>query len=174
MRSFVLNIIIALTWTLLSGEVSVRELAVGFLLGFVILAVFAAALGSRAYIQTASAAARFAGYFLRELLIANVQMAVFALRRHPPLHAQIVAVPLRISSDTALTLLAATLTLMPGTVVMGFSDDRRTLYAHAIGLESAAAVRRSIRQLESRLLAVLPASAVAESRAVSESKKETP
>ena len=155
MNSFALNIIIALVWTLFSGEISVREFIIGALLGFAILTAFPAALRSRRYVRTVSAALIFAGYFFRELLIANVQMAVLALLPHPPLKAQIVAVPLHLSGDTPLTIFSATLTLMPGTVVMGFSEDRRTLYAHAIGLPDAESARRSIRQLETRLLGVL-------------------
>ena len=68
----------------------------------------------------------------------------------------IVAVPLRVQGDGALTLLAATLTLMPGTVVMGFSADRRTLYAHAIGTPSAQAARAAIVRVEDRLLPFFP------------------
>ena len=53
-----------------------------------------------------------------------------------------------------MTLLAAVITLMPGTVALGFSPDRRILYAHAIGTPSARAAHASIVRVEDHLLRV--------------------
>lgn len=156
MRGFALNFLLALVWALFAGEVSTREIVVGFLLGFAILAVFPRALGTQGYVRRVLVGLGFLGFFLRELIVANVQMALFALRPRPPLHPMIVAVPVRVQGDTAQTLLVATLTLMPGTVVMGLSADRRTLYAHAIGMPSAEAARAAIARVEDRLLPLFP------------------
>lgn len=155
MRGLALNLLLAGVWALFAGEVSTRELAVGFLLGFFILAVFPRALATHEYVRRVLAGLSFLGFFLRELTAANVQVALFALRRRPPLHPMIVAVPLRLQSEGALTFLAATIGLMPGTVALGFSPDRRTLYAHAIGTPNAHAAREAILRVEDRLLRVL-------------------
>lgn len=157
MRGFALNLLIAVVWALFSGEVSSRELGVGFLIGFLILAVFPQALGTASYVTRSWSVLGFLGFFLRELSAANVQVALLALRPHPPLSPVIVAVPLRLRGELGQTLLAAAITLMPGTVAMGFSADRRLLYAHAIGLDTAEAARASIVKVEDRLLAFLPA-----------------
>ena len=155
MRGLALNLLLAVVWALFAGEVSLRELAVGFGLGFAILAVFPRALATGEYVRRVVAGLGFVGFFLRELTVANMQVALFALRRHPPLHPMIVAVPLRLQGEGALTLLAATIGLMPGTVALGFSPDRRVLYAHAIGTPNARAARESILRVEDRLLRVL-------------------
>lgn len=155
MSGLTLNLLLAVVWMLLAGEVSTRELVIGFLLGFGILALFPRALSSGGYVRRTLAALGFLGFFLRELTLANVQVALFALQRRPRLNPLIVAVPLRVQGDTAQTLLAASITLMPGTVALGFSADRRVMYAHAIGTASAQAARDSILKVEDRLLRVL-------------------
>lgn len=155
MRGFVLNLLLAAVWALFAGEVSIRELVIGFALGFAILAVFPRALATHEYVRRVAAGLSFLGFFLRELTAANVHVALLALRRRPQLHPMIVAVPLRLRGDGALTFLAATIGLMPGTVVLGFSPDRRTLYAHAIGTADADQARASVLEVESRLLRVL-------------------
>ncbi len=154
-----LNVLLAVVWALFSGEFSLRELAVGFLLGFALLGVFPSALGSRSYVRGVLGLLAFLGFFLRELTVANVQVALLALRPHPPLNGMIFSVPLRIHSDVGQTLLTAMVTLMPGSVVLGFSPDRHTMYVHAIGLADTRAARLSITRLEDALLRFLPAPA---------------
>ena len=79
MRGLALNIMLAVVWALFSGEVSTRELAVGFLLGFALQLVFPDALGTRSYVSRSLGLLRFLGFFLRELTVANVQVALFAM-----------------------------------------------------------------------------------------------
>ncbi|SEJ27069.1 multisubunit sodium/proton antiporter, MrpE subunit [Deinococcus reticulitermitis] len=157
MRGLALNLLIAVVWSLFSGEVGTRELVTGFLIGFVILTLFPQALETGSYVARSQAVLGFLGFFLRELTLANIQIALLALRPRPPLSPVIVAVPLRVQGEFGQTLLAAAITLMPGTVAMGFSANRRVLYAHAVGLSSAGAARASIVKVEDRLLAFLPA-----------------
>ncbi|MGX9686445.1 Na+/H+ antiporter subunit E [Deinococcus wulumuqiensis] len=155
MRGLALNLLLAVVWALFSGEVSSRELVVGFLVGFLIVLLFPRALGAERYLERSRGLAGFVVFFLRELTVANVQVALLSLRRDPQLNPMIVAVPLRLQSELGLTLLAAAITLMPGTVAMGLSHDRRTLYAHAVGLPTAQAARDSIVEVEEELLRFL-------------------
>lgn len=155
MRGLALNLLLAVVWALFSGEVSSRELGVGFLVGFLIVLLFPRALGAERYLERSRGLAGFVVFFLRELTVANVQVALMSLRRDPQLNPMIVAVPLRLQSELGLTLLAAAITLMPGTVAMGLSHDRRTLYAHAVGLPTAQAARDSIVKVEEELLRFL-------------------
>nr|WP_280527628.1 Na+/H+ antiporter subunit E [Deinococcus humi] len=142
----------AIVWTLFVGEFSLRELVIGMLLGFAILSVFPLSLGTGGYVRRTLAAVRFALFFARELTAANVQVALWALRPHPPLHPMIIAYPLRLSGDNAQTVLAATITLMPGSVAMGFNPERNVLYAHVIGARSPRAARESLEKVENALL----------------------
>ena len=152
MRGLSLNILLAIVWTLFGGEFSLRELALGMLLGFGILSLFPLSLGTESYVQRVLAFVRFVLFFVREVVTANIQVALFALRAHPPLHPMIIAYPMRLRGDTAQTLLAATLGLMPGSVAMGFNPERTVLYAHVIGAQSPRAARASLKKVEDVLL----------------------
>jgi multicomponent Na+:H+ antiporter subunit E len=152
MRGVSLNILLAIVWTLFVGEFSLRELAIGMLLGFAILSFFPLSLGTGTYVRRTLAFVRFVFFFVRELTVANVQVALYALRRHPPLHPMIIAYPLQMRGDTAQTLLAATIALMPGSVAMGFNPQRTVMYVHTIGLGSVREARASLRKVEDALL----------------------
>ena len=154
MRGLALNVLLAFIWALFAGELSSRNFMVGFLAGLILLRFFPAALGAQSYLGRLRGLGRFTGFFLRELGVANVQVALLALAPQPDLNARILAVPLRVRTEFGITLLTAAITLLPGTVALGLSRDRRTLYAHAIG-SSEAAMRQGIVDVEDRLLEFL-------------------
>ncbi|AFZ66647.1 Na+/H+ antiporter subunit E [Deinococcus peraridilitoris] len=154
MSGLLLNVVLAFSWALFLGDVNLRNLVVGYALGFGVVALFRGVLGDR-YVSRTGAALSFVFFFLRELAVANVQVALFALRPQPNLQPVIVAVPLRLQDDSSITFLAAAITLLPGTVAMGVSPDRKFLYAHAIGLPTLDAARTSIQNVEDRLLPFL-------------------
>lgn len=152
MRSAGFNLLLALVWALFLGEVSLRSLILGFLIGFTILALFRRALGATRYVRSVLGALGLIGSFLWELVRANLHMAVLALRAHPRLNPMIVGVPLRLEGDVPLTLLASLTGLLPGTVALGFSPDRRTIYIHALGMRDSRAARASVLDVERQLL----------------------
>lgn len=175
MRGLALNALLAVVWALFSGEVSLRELSVGFLLGYLLLNLFPTALGTRDYQRTSFALLRFLGLFVRELVVANIQVALLALKPRPQLNPMIFKVELQPHSEISLTLLVVTVTLMPGSVVLGFSADKREMYVHAIGLEHTRAARESIYRVERALMGFLPSPAPANStRANSTSQEVAP
>jgi multicomponent Na+:H+ antiporter subunit E len=152
MKGAALNLALALVWCLLIGEITLFNLVVGYLLGFALLGLFGRVLDGGTYFNVVIALLRFLGFFLRELVVANVQVALWALSPRPPLHPAIVAVPLRLKQDSSITLLAITITLLPGTVAMGVSHDKHVLYAHSIGLRDLEAAQQAIQKVEDKLL----------------------
>lgn len=152
MRGFALNLLLALVWALFAGEISLRELAVGYLVGFGILTLFPQALGTASYVRRSLAGLRFLWFFVRELTWANVQVALLALRPHPPLYPRIVAYPMRLRGDSPQTFFIAVLTLMPGSVAMGFNEDHTIVYIHIVGFDTAEGARQSIRKVEDVVL----------------------
>lgn len=99
--------------------------------------------------------ARFLYYltlFAKELVVANILIAMLALKPSPRFYPHIIAVPLRVRSDAAIALLSGTITLLPGTVAMGVSDDKRTLYAHALGSADIEDARDSVTRMEDAIL----------------------
>lgn len=151
MRGAGFNLLLALVWALFLGEVSLRTLTLGLLIGFVILALFRRALGAVPYVRSVTGALGLTGYFLWELVRANLHMALLALQPRPRLNPMIVGVPLDLEGDVPLTLLASLTGLLPGTVALGFSPDRRVLYVHALGTRDSHAARASVLEVERRL-----------------------
>ncbi len=78
MRGAGFNLLLALVWALFLGELSLRTLLLGFLIGFMVLALAHRALGTTRYVRQVLGVLGLTGYFLAELVRANLQMAVLA------------------------------------------------------------------------------------------------
>ncbi len=150
MRQVFILLLFALLWPILVGELTAYNLLVGG--GLAALLLSAVRSGSGSFARRLGAFLRYLLVFSWELLLANVLIAVLALRPHPKFYPHIIAVPLRLESDAAISLLSATITLLPGTVAMGVSADRKLLYAHAINIPDVARARDSVMQMETRIL----------------------
>ena len=73
--------------------------------------------------------------FLKELLVASFGVARMVLSPSLPIDPAVVEVPLRVRSDAAVTTIANSLTLTPGTLTMDYDADANALYVHSISGE---------------------------------------
>jgi multicomponent Na+:H+ antiporter subunit E len=96
----------------------------------------------------------YVGFFLKELVTANVDVAYRVLAPSMPIHPDVIEVPLRVESDLAVTTIANSITLTPGTLTMDYDDDRNSLYVHAIGGKDDEAVVDPIRRWEDYALVI--------------------
>ena len=95
----------------------------------------------------------FIFFFLKELLVSSVRVAVDVIKPNISFQPGVIAFPLRASSDMEIMLLANVISLTPGTLSLDVSEDRKTLYIHAMYASDPEAVREEIREgLEKRLL----------------------
>lgn len=76
----------------------------------------------------------FALYVLKELVISNFQVVAVVLRPGLKIRPGIVAVPLSLTSDTAIFIFANVITLTPGTLTMDVTADKSHIYVHALVL----------------------------------------
>ncbi len=100
-----------------------------------------------------------AGYVLLvlwDILIANFQVAAIILfRKNRDLRPAWLAIPLDVTSTEAITVLAATISLTPGTVSCDISTDGRHLLVHALDTRDAAAeIARIKARYERRLMEI--------------------
>ncbi len=151
MSSILTILAVAFLWAFLNGEASTFNLFVGGLLGMLLLSILQRE-QTRSFPMRVVAIVRFVVQFVAELLVANAVIAMLAFRPRPRFHPHIIAVPLRVESDFAISLLSAAITLLPGTVAMGVSSDRAYLYAHAIGAADPDDSRASVTRIESLIL----------------------
>ena len=94
-------------------------------------------------------------FFLWEVVLANLRVAVSVLSPLATLKPGFVAIPLAAKTDAEITLLANMITLTPGTLSVDVADDRKTLYIHTLYAGDPRALVMQIKQgLEARLLRV--------------------
>ena len=151
------NLALAAAWVALSGELSAVNVAFGFGLGLLVLVVAGGALGVPEYVRRIVHAAALGLYFLRELALANLQLAIDVVVPRHMARPAIIAIPLEAESDIEITMLANLLTLTPGSVTVDISPDRKTLYVHVLYLRDGdvETTRRSIKEgFERRILEV--------------------
>ncbi len=68
----------------------------------------------------------------------------------------VIAVPLDVRSDVAITVLTTMISLTPGSVSLDISSDRQVLYIHGMFINDPVAYRREIKEkFERRVLELL-------------------
>jgi multicomponent Na+:H+ antiporter subunit E len=132
MATILINVMLALAWAAVTGSFTVLNFAFGFVLGGVSLILIRDQVGSLSHFRRALGAAVLAFTFVWELVKSSVTVAIIVLSPGRQLRPAIIAFPLSVQSDAEITLLANMITLTPGTLSMDVSDDRSTLYVHAI------------------------------------------
>lgn len=156
MNAFLLNIILALIWAAISGEFTMGTLLFGYVVGYAVLWLARPVLGESAYYGRVWRAISYFLHFVYDLVKSSVIVAADVLT--PGLWAvpAVVAIPLEVKSPAAITLLANTISLTPGTLSLDVSDDRTTLYVHAMyNGDRPDVVRADIKKLERRVKALM-------------------
>lgn len=152
MSLFSLNLILAFIWALATGSLSELNLVIGFLVGMVVLHFVGAAVGDRRYVVRLFRIVGLIAYFLYELVLSSVRVALDVLRPELRMKPAVIAVPLDIESDAEITLLANLISLTPGTLSIDVADDRSCLYVHAMyGGEPDALASEIKRTFERRI-----------------------
>lgn len=146
MNRFLLNVLLALAWVMLTGDPGLENLLGGFILGFAILVLTERGEASRNYALRLIRVLRLIGFLLVEIVLANIRLTVILLSPKHRMRPGIVRVPLDLQSDEGITLLANLLTLTPGTFTVDIAEDRTAMFVHAITIEDPETVRREIKE----------------------------
>lgn len=94
--------------------------------------------------------------FIRELVMSALKVAWLVVQPKLTIRPAIIAYPLTVTTDLQITLLANMITLTPGTLSVDVSADRKTLYVHAIDMDSKEDLIGSIAaSFERKILEVL-------------------
>ena len=156
MTAFLWNLFLAAVWALASGEFSLTNLVIGFVLGYAALRLGRNVLHSSSYAARVPRLIEFVLFFLWELLLANLRVAYDVLTPTHHMRPGIIAFPLDASTDGEITLLANLISLTPGTLSLDVSADRKTLFIHSMYLRDAESEKRRIKTgIERRLLELL-------------------
>lgn len=75
---------------------------------------------------------KFMLIFIWEILVANIRVAHDVITPYSRARPSVIAVPLDCKTDIEITLLVIIISLTPGTLALEVSDDRKTIYLHAM------------------------------------------
>jgi multicomponent Na+:H+ antiporter subunit E len=140
-----INVIFALLWVAVTGAFSLPNFLLGFLFGAAALFLIREQTGATAYFVRGRRIWVLTRLFAYELAMSAYKVARMALRRDLDLQPGIFSYETELASDAEITLLANLITLTPGTLTVDISDDRRTLYIHAVDCSDVEATRADIR-----------------------------
>ncbi|MBA2667584.1 MAG: Na+/H+ antiporter subunit E [Trueperaceae bacterium] len=137
--------VLALVWAMAGGVITLGTLAFGFVVGMAVLHFVGPVLGDERYALRFVLAIGLLFFFLKELVLSSVRVAIDVIKPSLTMRPAVVSVPLALTSDAQITLLANLISLTPGTLSVDVSDDKSCLYVHAMYGEDAEALRRGIK-----------------------------
>ena len=151
-----LTLMLTVVWTLLQNEVSAGMVIFGLILGIIIPILTSAWWPDRPSGFRMGKMIIYCLIVIWDIMVANVQVARIVLTRpNSKLRPAWVVVPLELRQPEAITILAGTITLTPGTVSADLSDAGHSLLVHALDTEDPDAVRDEIKhRYERRLLEI--------------------
>ncbi|MDP2731949.1 MAG: Na+/H+ antiporter subunit E [Hoeflea sp.] len=146
MSLFLVNVLLALAWSAVTGSFSFLNFAFGFVLAIFALSLIREQVGSIGYFSRARRVISLLLLFIYELVLSSWKVAVMVMSPRMNLKPGIFAYPIRVDRDYEITMLANLITLTPGTLSVDVSEDRRFLYVHAIDASDPDATRRDIAE----------------------------
>lgn len=156
MIALIWNLLLALTWVVLTGAANGYNFLFGFLLGYAALSILQRHIPVlHGYSRRLPNLIRFVGFFLKELVKANLKVAYDVITPIWYMRPGVIALPLDARTDLEITLVANLISLTPGTLSLDVSDDRRVLFIHAMFMEDEAALRAELKEMERRALEIL-------------------
>jgi len=146
MKTFVLNLLLALAWVSLTGQFVSANFLIGFILGYAILVLDQSVAGPSGYFSKAPKLLGLVSFFAWELIKANLRVAYDVVSPWQHMKPGVVAIPLDVESEAEITLLANLITLTPGTLSLDVSSDRKVLYVHSMYIDDIGEFRRQIKE----------------------------
>jgi multicomponent Na+:H+ antiporter subunit E len=141
---YILNVVLAVIWVAITGSASILNLVFGFLLSAAALWIVRGEMAVAGYWGRMRRVLSLLVLFLKELALSAYRVAVMVFSPRLDLKPGIFAYPLTVDRDFEITLLANLITLTPGTLSVDVSEDRRTLFVHALDCSDVEATQRDI------------------------------
>lgn len=140
------NLLLALAWVGLTGRVALDTLAVGTVLGRFVLVILAkGGVLPRADVGRLERAVSLLGYLLWQIVIANLRLAKDVLSIRHRMRPGVIQLPLTISTDGEILLLAAMINITPGSVALDVSEDRGIMYVHVMHITTPEEAKQEIK-----------------------------
>lgn len=155
-QQFGLNIALGLVWMLLHTAYTLVDFVVGYVLGAILIFLIAHLMVGRPYyLDRFFKALKLALIFLRELVIACMQVLYHVLQPELKIRPGIIKMDIYLQKPAQVTLLANMITLTPGTMTVEVAADNSALYIHTLDIDDADKICAGIeRTFEKNILEV--------------------
>lgn len=128
-----LTLTLTLVWLMLLNSLSLGGILFGLFLGVTVPLLTAAFWPQRPRVRNPLKIAEYMLIVLWDIVVANFEVAyIVVFRSNRSLRSHFIAIPLEIYSPEAITVLAGTITMTPGTVTADLSADGRSLLVHCL------------------------------------------
>lgn len=151
-----LSALLVLVWMLLVNRFAWGSLVFAVILSIAIPALTEPYWPDRARIRNPRKLLAYIALVFWDIVVANIQVAMIVLfKPNRDLQPAWVTIPLELRSPEAITVLAATITLTPGTVSADLSQDGHALLVHCLHAPDPESVIEDIKtRYEARLMEI--------------------
>ena len=148
-----LTLTLTLVWLLLVNKFTLGNLVLGLIIGFMLPIMTANYWPGRPRLRNPLKSVEYAIVVLWDIVVANVVVAAIILfKRNANIHSKWISVPIDLTSPEAITVLAGTITMTPGTVSAMLAVDGRSILVHCLHTDDPEATRDQIKaRYENRL-----------------------
>jgi multicomponent K+:H+ antiporter subunit E len=153
-----LSLTLIVVWLGLVNTFTLGNLILGTAIGIVVPMITAAYWPNRPTIKRPLKIAEYIAVVLWDIVVANVQVAMIILfKKDADIRTQWIPIPIELKSAEAITVLAGTITMTPGTVSAMLSADSNAILVHCLHTDDPDAVRDEIKsRYERRLMEIFP------------------
>ncbi|MFT6932746.1 MAG: multicomponent Na+:H+ antiporter subunit E [Paracoccaceae bacterium] len=147
MNIFTLNIVLAVIWATLTGNITLSGLTFGFVIGsaalFLTKPLFPS---SDRYFTRVWRWIKLLFLFLYELFVSSIQVVWDVLTPSHKSNPGIISMPLDVRGEMEVLLVTNLITLTPGTLTLDVSEDCSTLYLHVMFADDPDAIRKQLKE----------------------------
>jgi len=141
-----LALTISVIWLLLRGDGSPGNFFVGLLLAGILIHFLRRTYQQERAFRRVGDIVHFIIYFIRELIVANVQVLKVVLSPNLNIRPGIIAYKTECTTPLGITVLANSITLTPGTLSVDISEDHSTIFVHTLDIDHPDTVCDGIRR----------------------------
>lgn len=148
-----LTLTLIVVWQMLVNKLTLGNLLLGTILGLIIPIITSPYWPNRPRLSSVPRIVEFVLVVLWDICVANVQVAMIILfKANANTKPAWITIPLELRTPEAITVLAGTITMTPGTVSSDLSADGRSLLVHCLDAPDPDAVRDDIKARYERRL----------------------
>ncbi len=148
-----LSLTLVFVWLGLVNKFTLGNLLLGGLFGIIIPMLTAPYWPDRPKISRPLKVLEYGFVVLWDIVVANIQVAAIILfKREENIQSHWIVVPLELTSAEAITVLAGTITMTPGTVSATLAADGGSILVHCLHTDDVDAVRDEIKTRYERRL----------------------